>query len=670
MANLTYEISKKHFFVNPYNFVPADLDKTVRSDVTSVQGPLMTGYLVCNIKCRTPLAIPDVASKKEMKKAEHYQYPFIGVDQERPRIPGSSIRGVVRSVYETITDSCFGTMKKDTILTTRSKNAFEPGLLIQEDGQWKLYKAIRHRLPLSECEHRTVENSGEQVDFQMRDSSKDIVTIVELGTGTAGYLCIGEQAPKRKHHGIFEKQTIEERYPVLETADFERLESTLQVYRNTKINRMYSEVHKGYPAYEKAKKDGVIPVYYQIQKGRPYLSFAALGRKAFYKTLNERAGEKAHQKCDSRSNLCPACALFGTLEGEGLGSRVRFTDAYCNDFDPSRLEKGVTFAELGSPRLSYVPFYLRGLEQDANYQEGYDSDALQIRGRKFYWHHVPDTKTTIEKTPRNGSFDVFLQRDEAAKPDFTFKLYFDGISEEQLKWLASAIHLYENDMNGTRCHKMGHGKPLGYGSVKMTVDQCVIRSFDRENGWKETEKPVEDLCDPSCYRCDEETLKALITICSFDMFTQDGHLKVEYPGIVTDGMDPALRQNLKKKHTAGHQWFTKNYPLGARRPAQEFPEIVEDAENLKLAKYQLQTERPKQTRGQVCQAVVISSGRSGSNQNFLIYDIQVVDNGQYKDKTCIMSAPRRCSFPIGERVKVELYKGTRFNYLEQGKGGK
>lgn len=97
---------------------------------------------------------------------------------------------------------------------------------------------------------------------------------------------------------------------------------------------------------------------------------------------------------------------------------------------------------------------------------------------------------------------------------------------------------------------------------------------------------------------------------------------------------------------------------------------MEDAENLKLAKYQLQTERPKQTRGQVCQAVVISSGRSGSNQNFLIYDIQVVDNGQYKDKTCIMSAPRRCSFPIGERVKVELYKGTRFNYLEQGKGGK
>lgn len=680
MANLTYDLSKKHFFVNPYNFVPADLNKTERSDATNVEGPRMTGYLACGIKCRTPLAIPDVAAKDDTEVKDHFQYPFIGAADGTPRIPGSSIRGVVRSVYETITDSCFGTMKKDTVITVRSKEAFEPGLLIQEDGEWRLYKAIRHRLPLGECTRLTVEDSGERVDFQTQDSGKDIVTIVKPGTGTAGYLCIGEQAPKRKYHGIFEKQAMVAQYPVLEAADFEKLESTLQVYRNSKINKTYPEKHKGYPAYDKAKKNGVIPVYYQIQEGRPYLSFAALGRKAFYKTLNERAGEKAHQKCGSRDNLCPACALFGTLEGEGLGSRVRFTDAYCRDFEPSRLKKNVTFAELASPRPSYVPFYLRELEQGANYQVGYDSDVLQIRGRKFYWHHVPDTKTAVKKDSLNGSFDVFLpeaqKEGEATKPDFTFRLYFDGISEEQLKWLASAVHLYENDMDGTRCHKMGHGKPLGYGSVKMTVDQCVVRSFDLESGWNESKKPVEDLCDPTCYRCDEETLNAFIAICDFDMFTQAGNLKVEYPDIVTEGLDPAVRRDLKKNDTAGHQWFTKNYPLGARRPVQDFPEIVDDAETLKLAKYQLRTEPPKQaghprqTGGQEYQAVVISSGQSGSNENYLIYEIQIVDNEHYGNRDCTMSAHRTSSFQIGQKVKVKRYKGTRFNCIEQRKRGK
>ncbi len=668
MEKLTYNLSKKHFFVNPYNFVPVNLEKTVRSDATKVEEPSMTGYLVCGITCRTPLAIPDVASKSETEKRDHFHYPFIGAAQGMLRIPGSSIRGVVRSVYETITDSCFGTIKKDTIVTTRSKGALEPGLLIQEDGEWMLYKAIRHRLPLGECAHLTVEDSGERVDFQMRDSSRDIVAIVKTGTGTAGYLCIGEQAPKRKYHGIFEKQTREDQCPVLEAADFEKLESTLQVYRNSKINKLYPEKHNGYPAYDKAKNNGVIPVYYQIQKGRLYLSFAALGRKAFYRTLNERVGEKAHQKCDSRNNLCPACALFGTLEGEGLGSRVRFTDAYCNDFEESRLKKNVTFAELASPRPSYVPFYLRKLQPDANYQEGYDSDALQIRGRKFYWHHVPDMGTTVRKSHRNGSFDVFLQKDgAAAMPDFTFTIYFDAISEEQLKWLASAVHLYENDRNGMRCHKLGHGKPLGYGSVKMTVERCVVRSFDLENGWNEFEKPIEELCDSHCHQCDEGTLKALIAICSFDMVARSNDLRVEYPGIATEGVDPAELRKLKENDTAGHQWFTRNYPIGAKRPAQDFPEIVEDAENLKLAKYQLRIKHSQQAAEQDYQAVVISSGRSGSNENFLIYEIQIVDNDRYSHETCTMSAYRRLSFQIGDKVKVKLFKGTKFNYLAQRK---
>ena len=109
-------------FINPYNFVPINLKKTERSDITKNQENTITGYLDCQLRCKTPLAIPDT-SRKVKNDNEHQKYPFFSVGGEKPVIPGSSIRGVIRSAYETITDSCLGSMKKDTLFTVRNHDA-------------------------------------------------------------------------------------------------------------------------------------------------------------------------------------------------------------------------------------------------------------------------------------------------------------------------------------------------------------------------------------------------------------------------------------------------------------------------------------------------------------------------------------------------------------------
>ena len=119
-------VESTEVFINPYNFVPVNLDETSRDDITksSEQTSLVTGYMECILKCRTALAIPG-ERKPESEGKEHAQYEFFSIDG-KPVIPGSSIRGVIRNVYETLTDSCFGTMRKDTRITERVKKALRP----------------------------------------------------------------------------------------------------------------------------------------------------------------------------------------------------------------------------------------------------------------------------------------------------------------------------------------------------------------------------------------------------------------------------------------------------------------------------------------------------------------------------------------------------------------
>lgn len=750
---MKYKKSEKDHFINPYNFVSVNLEETKHFNVEEMNQEglsqeipeLQTGYLVCHLKCRTPLAIPDTANRKETNIEGHYQYHFMGMKEQTvqgtgagqkvkteltgtPEIPGSSIRGVIRNVYETITDSCFGTMKADTSVTIRSNTPFEPGLLMFEDETWRLYAATRHKIVADSkfyekhrMEDKGIEKfelkqwkdkSGTQVWFQTTvykregDNKKECVKFfdkVENSELKTGYLCIGEQNSKRYFHGIFEKKV--EYIRVVTEQEIKRLEDTLFIYQNSKINKMYPDKHSGYENYWHMKSKGVIPVYYKISGGEESqngdeknsdgilsLSFASLGRKAFEKTLNEKAGQKSHQICSDRNNLCAACSLFGTIEGKGMGSKIRFTDAKRQNPDRGKLIRNVVFEELSYPRISYVPFYLFSDNEHTNYEKGYDSDELQIRGRKFYWHHKPDMSSWKKKTKRNGTFDV-LGKDT----EFEFKIYFDQITKKQLEILATAVHLNDNKITGKRCHKIGHGKPLGYGSVKMTVDECKIRKYDMQNGWNEESN--DELLDKISYsnifdndswenvsakltekdqvqKCDKSTWEDLIKISNFYEIEEDGETKVEYPEIIFNGDKDKIQD---KNDLAGHQWYTRNYNLGALYPEQSLSKIFK--EDQRLDKYELVdeeqvTDKPKQQKEKNkenseevknYQARIMSCGVPGNNSNYLIYEIEILDDDYFTVKKCRLSAYKGIKLKENQLVDTVLYKGNIFNLKKEEK---
>ena len=99
----------KSRFVNPYNFVRLSSGPVARASTD--EGGRLWGRISCTLRTRTPLGMPDAGSKQEgSKQAGSKQagspefWPFFranyGERGEQLAIPGSEIRGVIRSAFE------------------------------------------------------------------------------------------------------------------------------------------------------------------------------------------------------------------------------------------------------------------------------------------------------------------------------------------------------------------------------------------------------------------------------------------------------------------------------------------------------------------------------------------------------------------------------------------
>jgi len=153
-----------------------------------------------------------------------------------------------------------------------------------------------------------------------------------------------------------------------------------------------------------------------------------------------------------KDGLCPACRLFGTTSYQG---RVRFGFAY-PDNEPTWLNNGdyITLPPLERPRPTWsMP--------DKN---------SKVPGRKFYVHHnewkdVVNHSESIEKTKNNCSVQAL-----DAGNRFHFEIFFENLVDWELGLL-----LYCLELEPHLAHKLGRGKPLGFGSVKIEVKGIIQR---------------------------------------------------------------------------------------------------------------------------------------------------------------------------------------------------
>ncbi|MBQ9347423.1 MAG: hypothetical protein IJT94_08825, partial [Oscillibacter sp.] len=473
---------------------------------------LRSGWIDVKLTAKTPLIIPYGSryKKAEAKSPDRpgapavpenrrdnapdperflKQYDFFRHPDGRCAIPGSSLRGMLRSMYEAASNSCLPFLLKDPLHPISQRTplyaAFKNRGLPEYDSKshrWRRLKVIKHRIPTTGEAVRsgvfqwggTTYHTAQKVRFAL--TTGDGAESVVLGEGNGeGVLQFNVPVDLKNHYNVMVLEPVrihdennQDKYLAVEGWD-EWLDELNKEDKKDKGNRVEKECEKIFQyiygsvfdtvrnvkrnysaqrdlkdALDRARRgDGtMVPVYwFKVERdGRPlyYLSGAAAGRVQQRRKWEEIMGE--HSPCETldipseeekqkdlirlgrekRYGLCPACALFGTVQDGGTRGRLRFTDAVAVT-EPELTSH--TLQILGEPRSSSFEFYLRKPDKDATYwnydfygvtrrdvkdgktvewTEYHDLPQATPRGRKFYWHSKParDWDDELDKDKR------------------------------------------------------------------------------------------------------------------------------------------------------------------------------------------------------------------------------------------------------------------------------
>ncbi len=617
-------MDNNRMFVNPYNFVP--LGDGSKRPQTSSEKRNLTGEIICTLDIKTPLAIPDTAEQpNDDKKPKYYGFMSVG---GKYIIPGSEIRGMVRNIYETITDSCLSVVNSN-IITKRDNTPLKKlGLLFwdSEYKGWTIWEANREKGSKWALEKKKEEMTEKGIPFVERTwnalSSGIIKTSIFYDIGEAGY--------------AVDDEIVENLINVLNS----------YIENNENKTRQYEAVIP--------KKDGdLYPVYFSLggDSGETVTLVlpAQISRRAYNKVINMLG---VYAPCEDINNLCPGCSLFGSIiKNAAKASRVRFCDA-----EPSK-DSGVKITEdyvplkiLSSPHLNSTEFYSipNGIGNFSNVPRWeYNYKGVSLRGRKFYLHNpkaATDPSVYSEKEiiysesgkPLNSAYKL------AESGKFTFKVYFDHISRSELQSLVWSLTLGNEDGSKKYCHKLGHGKPLGLGSVLITVNEIKTRTVTE--GYKIESATAGKLMNdykPPIYGT--STLAALLTMCDYTY--ADGE-NIAYP----------LGQNKKGEVNTMH-WFSLNHgAIGSKQPFKNvLHPVVDDAKktypasDLRLPFLAFETQsqnRPAQQRQSQSNALSQQSGELKDKElkckgcgKFFTYTVQWQKNNMQKGWT---SEPKWC----------------------------
>ncbi len=190
----------------------------------------------------------------------------------------------------------------------------------------------------------------------------------------------------------------------------------------------------------------------------------------------------SHVNREAEFSLCPACRVFGWVSGEktvegrpaAYRSRVRFGDAL---FGEEWLDRTPHVLDiLSAPKPTTVRFYLIRRDGDLRpsrreSEVDYDSEAMVLRGRKFYRGRARARMSTREPaTGQNRTLRDHLQPGASG----TFEVRFENLAPVELGALLWSLELEEGCV-----HRLGFGKPLGMGAVRMRVESLSFDTAER-----------------------------------------------------------------------------------------------------------------------------------------------------------------------------------------------
>lgn len=585
------QMTNKYQFLNPYNFVRLLREKREGNNVLGNCPPPphdryvgLTGRITCEVEAVTPLFISDSHAVKEEKEENgHKIYRFFQLDGKpvdgKPALPASSLRGMFRSVFETITNSCFVAFTKDKYpMEYRQARAPEmtPARLLDLNESGATFElldctinapctvagrptVVRAGAVVRSYPPRVLNQQGLPFDFrksQLPNNVHDRTRVAALinqnlithRSERYRYFEVVQVVPSDQHGNLQVKPNQKKVFgwlhltgPNIENKHDERLffrwddsepEAPAEIPNQYKVrcdksivdeynhhlseyfernqrdvekigNRRWPNSNEGVPHpstfVEKGRKLKIGDLVY-VQKntqGKVTLIRSVSIPRLRYKKRRQELIPSYYHRCIDYENLCPACRTFGWVHEDSgeirkdiptaYAGRVRFSHGSLTH-DAGRLSE-TTLAILSSPKPTTTMFYLLNANGQPDANVDYDTTPnAQLRGRKFYRHFGEKIKEQEYQRADGTRNDQNRTVRDALNPGakFEFSLDFENLAAEELDALLYALELEDG-----RYHRLGYAKPLGFGSVKVTVKEVQtinwaerLQSIEPNAGWQ------------------------------------------------------------------------------------------------------------------------------------------------------------------------------------------
>jgi CRISPR-associated protein (TIGR03986 family) len=174
--------------------------------------------------------------------------------------------------------------------------------------------------------------------------------------------------------------------------------------------------------------------------------------------------EKPQNEEERRKNLEKEVAYRGRLRFSNALPDEKTKQERCN-------QESVTLSILGAPHPTSIEFYLdekTAIKPSRDGKHGYNETNAKMRGRKIYRHHksFDENEATVgedQKSKQNRTIEGIYQQGSI----WTFAIEFENLQPVELGALLWTLELHEGDPQGY--HRIGYGKPLGFGSVQIDV---------------------------------------------------------------------------------------------------------------------------------------------------------------------------------------------------------
>lgn len=487
----------------PYNFVPLNDEifypswhKDVSHDIPFSDGE--SALVDISIEAKSPIFIKN-HTDDENKKVHEFCHHINADGAKEYYIPGSSIKGVVRSVLEILSFSkirvdeeklsqplsvrdmanrkeLVGTatgagvlfLNQDgtayiadygaprTIDAKEIKKAYK-NYSLKSDALSK-YKAIRpHSKIMVKGYIKDVIKNGKKIGTK-RDSKYS-------ENGEAGMLLFSTHMGRKHHEFILLKSDIK-------NAKREISATTLKKFKNVYFADGDSDTHKLGAFWKKQDRIEGIPVFYVEKNGQ----ISDIGLTQLFKlSYNKTLLEASKQKSDA-TKLDLAQTIFGTTQEKlELKGRVQFSHLKSTTI---KFEKTQKSEVLGSPNPTYYPNYIRqkNVQGDTvlNYTTLMNAKA-QIAGYKRYPLHSSIMSSTI--TNENEKIKTHFKPLEEGT-HFEGKIRFHNLKKAEIGALLSAITFHGHEK--TNLHNIGMAKSLGYGKIAIQLDLRNLKHSKEE----------------------------------------------------------------------------------------------------------------------------------------------------------------------------------------------